>query len=65
MAEALIKYETIDEKQIRDIMQGRTPQPPADWDEPSEPGQVRKVVEPEPANAKSPAPPLGGPAGQH
>ncbi len=31
MAEALIKYETIDEKQIREIMSGKTPSPPADW----------------------------------
>ena len=33
MAEALLKYETIDETQINDIMEGRDPQPPADWDE--------------------------------
>jgi dihydropteroate synthase len=31
MAEALIKYETIDEEQIKDIMAGREPRPPADW----------------------------------
>ena len=33
MANALIKYETIDEKQIKDIMAGRAPKPPADWDD--------------------------------
>ena len=33
MAEALIKYETIDETQIKDIMEGRDPKPPADWDD--------------------------------
>jgi len=33
MSKALIKYETIDEKQIKDIMDGRQPRPPADWDE--------------------------------
>ncbi|HEX5648199.1 MAG TPA: ATP-dependent metalloprotease, partial [Steroidobacteraceae bacterium] len=33
MAEALIKYETIDESQIADIMQGRDPKPPADWED--------------------------------
>lgn len=32
MAEALIKYETIDVKQINDIMQGKTPSPPDDWE---------------------------------
>ena len=30
MAAALIKYETIDEQQIQDIMAGREPRPPAD-----------------------------------
>jgi cell division protease FtsH len=33
MAEALIKYETIGEEQLKDIMAGRAPQPPPDWDE--------------------------------
>ena len=32
MAEALMQYETIDSKQIDEIMQGRTPGPPADWE---------------------------------
>ena len=40
MAAALLKYETIDEQQIKDIMDGRDPKPPADWDEPSEPGKL-------------------------
>jgi len=33
MANALIKFETIDEGQIKDIMAGREPQPPEDWDD--------------------------------
>jgi cell division protease FtsH len=33
MAEALIKYETIDDEQLKDIMAGKTPKPPAGWDE--------------------------------
>lgn len=33
MAEALIKYETIDEAQIKEIMTGKAPTPPAGWDE--------------------------------
>ncbi|HET7664431.1 MAG TPA: ATP-dependent metalloprotease, partial [Rhodanobacteraceae bacterium] len=37
MAEALLQYETIDSKQIDDIMQGRRPGPPADWDKPATP----------------------------
>ena len=31
MADALIKYETIDVGQIDDIMKGNTPKPPSDW----------------------------------
>jgi len=31
MAAALIKYETIDDKQIAEIMQGKEPTPPQDW----------------------------------
>ncbi len=34
MAEALMKYETIDAEQIEDIMAGKPPRPPKDWDEP-------------------------------
>ena len=35
MAKALMKYETIDAKQIEDIMEGQEPRPPADWSEKS------------------------------
>jgi cell division protease FtsH len=62
MAAALMKYETIDETQIKDIMSGREPRPPEGWDEPGE-GEVGKV---ETAESKGKgAAPLGGPAGQH
>lgn len=43
MAEALIKYETLDGVQIDDIMNGRVPKPPADWNE-------KPPVQPTPAN---------------
>lgn len=33
MAEALIKYETIDEAQIKELMAGNPASPPKDWDE--------------------------------
>jgi cell division protease FtsH len=59
MADALMKYETIDEEQISDIMAGREPSPPEDWDD-SEPGEA----EPEAEKPKT-KPPLGGPAGEH
>ena len=32
MADALMKYETLDESQLKEIMQGKKPSPPADWD---------------------------------
>ncbi|EHJ93897.1 ATP-dependent zinc metalloprotease FtsH [Vreelandella boliviensis] len=33
MAEALMKYETIDATQLKDIMEGRDPRPPEGWDD--------------------------------
>ena len=36
MAEALIRFETIDETQIRDVMEGRSPRPPEDWSDSDE-----------------------------
>jgi len=58
MAEALIKYETIDSQQIADIMAGRPPQPPAEWNEPG-PGESS------PGRESPSEKPIGGPAGQH
>jgi cell division protease FtsH len=49
MAEALIKFETIGEEQIRDIMEGRDPRPPEDWNEGG--GTPRRDVPPPPAPA--------------
>ncbi len=36
MAKALIQYETIDSDQLNDIMQGKVPRPPVDWDDHSQ-----------------------------
>ena len=33
MADALMKYETIDEEQLKAIMAGKEPKPPAGWDD--------------------------------
>jgi cell division protease FtsH len=52
MADALVKYETIDDKQIREIMDGKPPTPPADWDSglgPTGSGGTGAAVEPRPA----------------
>lgn len=66
MAEALIKYETIDADQIRDIMEGKSPRPPRDWDD-SEPksGNKADVTEETPDGGKSEEGPIGGPVSQH
>jgi len=61
MADALIKYETIDESQLKDIMEGRDPKPPADWDETptSTPGGGKA------RDRDKPEAPIGKPASQH
>jgi len=58
MAEALMKYETIDAEQIDDIMAGRTPREPRDWDDDSASGKPA-------AQGDRPESPIGGPAAQH
>ena len=59
MADALMKYETIDEEQLKDLMAGKTPKPPAGWDE---------SLSNKPPQAPAEGPAAGGgpiPAGQH
>ena len=60
MAEALIKYETIDEGQIRDIMAGRDPRQPADWEDRDAPTTGSRPREWREGDA-----PPGRPAPQH
>src|SRR5579885_1046373 len=63
MAEALIKYETLDPEQIEDIMAGRDPRPPRDWGAEDRP--VTQPVSVAPAKGRAPTPadkPIGGPA---
>ncbi|MGE1174078.1 MULTISPECIES: ATP-dependent zinc metalloprotease FtsH [Pseudomonas] len=55
MADALMKYETIDSEQIDDIMAGRTPREPRDWSGGA--GTPPPVVRDE-----RPETPIGGPA---
>ena len=57
MAKALMKYETIDATQIKDIMEGRKPQPPEDWDD-----SVGSTPSSDTPEAESDAPAIGGPA---
>ena len=67
MASALIRYETIDTEQIKDIMDGREPRPPQDWSDQSPPGGDSPVVEDEDDGEQSPSGSgsIGGPASLH
>ncbi len=63
MADALMKYETIDHFQIDDIMEGRVPRPPQNWDEtpPTDGGSPVKPAESEKESGDK----LGKAAEQH
>jgi cell division protease FtsH len=63
MANALIKYETIDAEQIDDIMTGKPPREPRDWQDGDD--SSLKTEEPPAAQQDSQSPPIGGPAGEH
>jgi cell division protease FtsH len=63
MAKALIKYETIDQGQVKEIMEGKEPSPPADWDddvEPKRPDDGSATATTKDATGK-----IGGPAQEH
>jgi cell division protease FtsH len=69
MADALMKYETIDRHQIDDIMEGRAPRPPKGWGDSGPTGGV-KADEPEAAPEPKASddghhPGVGRPAGEH
>jgi cell division protease FtsH len=56
MAQALIKFETISEDQIKDILAGRPPKPPEGWDD--------SLTPKPPSGGVPPQPDLGRPAGE-
>ena len=60
MADALMKYETIDRQQIIDIMEGREPGPPEGWEDKNKSGMSKKSIKKE-----SNPPVIGGPASEH
>jgi cell division protease FtsH len=66
MAQALVKYETIDSDQIKDIMAGRTPREPDGWDdsEPRSGGGKPSAADEAPKDEK-PEGTIGKPAEQH
>ena len=67
MSAALMKYETIDQEQIADIMDGKPPRPPADWSDdddittPTDSGESKASAD----EKKSGDSTIGGPAGEH
>ena len=67
MSAALMKFETIDQKQIADIMEGKPPRPPADWSDdddittPTDSGESKASAD----EKKSGDSTIGGPAGEH
>ncbi|MFP4129343.1 MAG: ATP-dependent zinc metalloprotease FtsH [Halorhodospira sp.] len=66
MAEALMKYETIDRGQIDDIMQGKRPRPPKGWED-RDGGDAAPVTEggnPGDDDGREGGP-IGGPVGEH
>lgn len=62
MATALLKYETIDAKQIDDIMEGKDPRPPAGWDDNNNKPSIPKSKKPETTDSTKGS--IGGPAAQ-
>jgi hypothetical protein len=61
MAKALMKYETIDQSQVKEIMEGHDPTPPEDWEDSgdSTPAAGKKSKDSDPVG------PIGDPAGEH
>ena len=62
MADALMKYETIDSDQIDDIMAGKVPREPRDWHDRG--GPTGDAPAPQ-SGSDRPETPIGGPAGEH
>jgi cell division protease FtsH len=67
MAAALMKYETIDAKQIDQLMDGQDPDPPEDWQDPEDDGNeaVAEATSSDASSEASSQPTIGGPASQH
>lgn len=71
MADALMRYETIDRYQIDDIMAGKTPRPPQGWNGPGgnapsdEPTATASPAAGDNDGGRRPGEGIGGPAGEH
>jgi len=67
MTDALMKYETIDTKQIDQIMEGKVPDPPAGWDDSGPNGDKKNQGESvgDSSADDGDSPTIGGPAELH
>jgi cell division protease FtsH len=69
MAEALVKYETLDVDQIDDIMSGNEPRPPQGWVDDDRKPPKKSVAESQTPQDAAPSTPkdatIGGPASSH
>ena len=62
MAKALMKYETIGSDQVLDIMEGREPRIPEEWDDPDDKNKKSNVKK---STRKAPKNTIGRPAKEH
>ena len=65
MAEALIKYETIDANQIAEIMAGKPPTPPEDWESLQAPTDTGSKKNEDEQSVSLNSKPVERPAGEH
>jgi len=65
MAEALIRFETLDSDQIGDIMEGRPARVPQNWDDDDRGSPNAVPTPPEGSASSGPDAPIGGPASSH
>ncbi len=66
MAQALMKYETIDRGQVDALMRGETPPPPADWTDDDSSGGKGTPTKPRPIEGnKTDSGVIGGAASSH
>ena len=61
MARSLMKYETLDESMVKEIMEGREPTPPEDWDDSGDSTAAADKKSKESAAVG----PIGDPASEH
>jgi cell division protease FtsH len=62
MAKALMKYETIDQGQVKEIMEGKEPTPPEGWDDSDDTSTPAKGKKAKDSDSVTP---IGGPASEH